>query len=102
MNQLLKDYMIKTYYKTGSLISNSLRGVAMISGQNLEVQTLLFRFGQHIGIAFQLIDDILDYTKSAQILGKPALSDLKEVRITKMFIILMVIGCYNRSSIFCT
>ena len=61
MNQLLKDYMIKTYYKTGSLISNSLRGVAMISGQNLEVQTLFFRFGQHIGIAFQLIDDILDY-----------------------------------------
>lgn len=83
MDRLLKDYIIKSYYKTGSLISNSLRGVCLISKEDLEIQTLAFKFGKHIGIAFQLIDDILDYTMTTKDLGKEALSDLKEVELNK-------------------
>jgi len=81
-DRILKDYIIKSYYKTGSLISNSLRGVAILHRESLEVQTQAFLFGQHLGIAFQLIDDILDYTKSSKVLGKEALSDLKEGVLT--------------------
>jgi len=76
---LLRDYIIKSYYKTGALISNSCRGVCLIAKEDHEIQTAAFKFGQHIGIAFQLIDDILDYTRTTQELGKEALSDLKEV-----------------------
>ena len=82
---LLRDYIIKSYYKTGSLISNSCRGVCLIAKQDQDIQTAAFKFGQHIGIAFQLIDDILDYTRTTQELGKEALSDLKEVFAELLF-----------------
>jgi len=79
---LLRDYIIKSYYKTGSLISNSCRGVCLIAKEDHAIQKAAFKFGQHIGIAFQLIDDILDYTRTSQELGKEALSDLKEGVVT--------------------
>lgn len=42
----------------------------------------LYEYGQNLGICFQLIDDVLDYTSSTEVLGKPALSDLREGKIT--------------------
>jgi octaprenyl-diphosphate synthase len=42
----------------------------------------LGEYGRYLGICFQLIDDVLDYTSSAQVLGKPVLSDLREGKIT--------------------
>jgi octaprenyl-diphosphate synthase len=42
----------------------------------------LFDFGYNLGVGFQLIDDLLDFTSSTEILGKPALSDLKEGKVT--------------------
>jgi len=49
MDQLMRDYLIKSYYKTGSLISNSCRGVCLISKQDKAVQEAAFKFGKHIG-----------------------------------------------------
>ncbi|HVR42537.1 MAG TPA: polyprenyl synthetase family protein [Thermoanaerobaculia bacterium] len=43
---------------------------------------LLFQYGSNLGICFQLIDDVLDYTSSTAVLGKPVLSDLREGKIT--------------------
>ena len=42
----------------------------------------LFDYGFNLGVCFQLIDDLLDYTSSSEVLGKPALSDLKEGKLT--------------------
>ena len=63
-------YLHKTYLKTGSLLAWSLRGVAIIQGQSIQQQRRCFQIGQHLGIAFQLIDDLLDYTSDTQMLGK--------------------------------
>ncbi|KAL6935653.1 coq1 putative hexaprenyl diphosphate synthase [Hanseniaspora guilliermondii] len=70
-------YLHKTYLKTASLISKSLRSTAILSGCNREVVDQCYEFGKNIGICFQLVDDMLDYTQDAKTLGKPANNDLK-------------------------
>ena len=70
--------MIKSYYKTASLMAHSCRGVCLLNGGAFTTQEKCFRIGQHLGIAFQLIDDILDFTSSSEELGKNNLSDIKE------------------------
>ncbi|KAI8327860.1 isoprenoid synthase domain-containing protein [Chlamydoabsidia padenii] len=70
-------YMNKTYMKTGSLIAQSCKAAAVLSGCNDHAKTLAFEFGRNLGLAFQLIDDMLDFTVSAADLGKPAGADLK-------------------------
>ena len=47
--------------------------------KDLQNQQRLFNFGAHLGIAFQIHDDILDFTQDESMLGKPAFNDLKEV-----------------------
>ena len=78
MPKLLTDYMIKSYYKTASLMAHSCRGVCLLHNGSLELQDKCFKIGQNLGIAFQLIDDILDFTVSTEDLGKNSLSDIKE------------------------
>ncbi len=90
----LEDYFVsyisKTYYKTASMISLGCRycfilsyvfcrGLGVIYGLDVEAQRRLFEFGAHLGIAFQVHDDILDFTQDSVQLGKPAFNDLKEV-----------------------
>ncbi|KAG1469874.1 hypothetical protein G6F56_003007 [Rhizopus delemar] len=70
-------YMEKTYMKTGSLIALSCKSSAVLGDATEEVATLSFNFGRHLGLAFQLIDDMLDFTVTAAELGKPAGADLK-------------------------
>uniref|UniRef100_A0AC34QM64 Decaprenyl-diphosphate synthase subunit 1 n=1 Tax=Panagrolaimus sp. JU765 TaxID=591449 RepID=A0AC34QM64_9BILA len=76
--QRFQHYMTKTFYKTGSLFANSCKSVAMIAGCKEEVQKDAFEYGRHLGLAFQLVDDMLDYISSSEQLGKPSLSDLKQ------------------------
>ncbi len=71
-------YMIKTYYKTASLISLSLRGVGVIYNLDEALQRDLFNLGLHIGLVFQLIDDVIDVQYDSNEIKKPAFKDIQE------------------------
>lgn len=75
-------YLAKTFFKTASLIANSCRAVTMLAGHPKEVTDVAYRYGESVGIAFQLIDDMLDMTASSDILGKPVLNDLRQGHAT--------------------
>ena len=70
-------YMQKTYLKSASLISKSCRAAAILGGHSSQVVEAAYQYGKNLGLAFQLVDDMLDYTVSATDLGKPAGADLE-------------------------
>lgn len=70
-------YLNKTYLKTASLISKSCRASALLGGASAETVEAAYAYGKNLGLAFQLVDDMLDYTLSAADLGKPAGADLE-------------------------
>ncbi|KAM7270871.1 hypothetical protein ACFE04_030085 [Oxalis oulophora] len=75
-------YMQKTYYKTASLISNSCKAIALLAGQTTEAAMLAFEYGKNLGLAFQLIDDVLDFTGTSTSLGKGSLTDIRHGIVT--------------------
>ncbi len=74
----LETYLRKSYYKTASLICYACRSTALLGGHayGSTVATACEEFGFHLGLAFQIQDDILDFTAAATVLGKPALADM--------------------------
>lgn len=76
------EYLRIVEYKTASLIAASCCIGAIISGASVDKQDALFRFGQHIGSAFQLADDTLDYTANGDRLGKSLGQDLRQGKAT--------------------
>lgn len=74
----MESYLKKSYYKTASLICYACRSCALLGGHayGSTVATACEEFGFHMGLAFQIQDDILDFTAAADILGKPALADM--------------------------
>ncbi len=81
-DQTLETYLEKSYCKTASLIANSSEAAGVLSGQsNNNLKSLNF-FGKQLGLAFQVVDDILDFTGSDLQLGKPAASDLASGYLT--------------------
>jgi len=80
--QSLETYIEKSYRKTASLIANSARAAGVLSELPAEQLDLLHRFGRQLGLAFQVVDDILDFTGSDVQLGKPAASDLASGTLT--------------------
>ncbi len=78
----IEKYLEKTYYKTASLIANSAKAAGLLSGVSSELAANLYRYGRHLGLAFQIVDDILDFTASTEVLGKPAGSDLISGNLT--------------------
>ena len=76
-----QDYLEIIYKKTASLISISAStGAVSVKASRYDVEQMR-RFGEAIGMAFQIQDDILDYSRSAQT-GKPKNNDLREGKIT--------------------
>lgn len=73
----LSYYLQKTYLKSASLISKSCRAAALLGQNPPEVVEAAYSYGRNLGLAFQLVDDMLDYTISATELGKPAGADLE-------------------------
>lgn len=70
-------YLQKTYLKTASLISKSCRAAALLGQADAITVDAAYTYGRNLGLAFQLVDDMLDYTKSGKDLGKPAGADLE-------------------------
>mmetsp|Transcript_14818 Transcript_14818/g.18069 ORF Transcript_14818/g.18069 Transcript_14818/m.18069 type:complete len:517 (+) Transcript_14818:149-1699(+) len=74
----MESYLKKSYYKTASLICYACRSTALLGGHSYSstVATAMEEFGFHLGLAFQIQDDILDFTAAENVLGKPALADM--------------------------
>lgn len=75
--ETLTYYLQKTYLKTASLISKSCRASALLGGADAQTVDAAYLYGKNLGLAFQLVDDLLDYTRSEKELGKPAGADLE-------------------------
>lgn len=73
----MEHYMKKTFYKTASLIANSCKSVAVLAGCSPDESMAAWRYGKHLGLAFQLVDDVLDFTSSQEELGKPVGNDMR-------------------------
>jgi geranylgeranyl diphosphate synthase type II len=68
--------------KTGALLRASVRMGAIYAGADASELTALTRFGEHIGLAFQIVDDVLDVEQSSEQLGKTAGKDAAQKKIT--------------------
>lgn len=77
-----EEYIKIIQKKTATLFSSCCRVGAILGNKSKEMEDKLAVYGMNIGIAFQLIDDILDYTSDEEKLGKPVGSDLKDRKMT--------------------
>jgi geranylgeranyl diphosphate synthase type II len=68
--------------KTGALLRASVRMGAIYAGACAEQIDALTRFGEHVGLAFQIVDDVLDVEQSSEALGKTAGKDAQQKKIT--------------------
>lgn len=87
-----EDALRLATYKTACLFSGCARLGAVLGRLEEEEEQALADYGTNAGLAFQLVDDLLDFTASAQQLGKPVLSDLKEGKVTLPLIYAMANG----------
>jgi solanesyl diphosphate synthase len=67
-----QEYMMKSYYKTASLIAASCQSSSILANCSSEIIESSYLYGKHLGLAYQLVDDSLDFTGNAELLGKPA------------------------------
>ncbi|MFH1944116.1 MAG: polyprenyl synthetase family protein [Acidobacteriota bacterium] len=77
-----EQYFEIIYKKTAALFAASVRLGGILGGADKKKEGYLEEYGAQFGMAFQIIDDLLDYTGDEKKLGKPVLSDLTEGRIT--------------------
>jgi octaprenyl-diphosphate synthase len=77
-----KDYLRVVYNKTASLIAAASETGAVLAGARQPVRARMFEYGKAVGVAFQLMDDVLDYTGTEKELGKPPRQDLREGKVT--------------------
>ncbi len=90
VNQLLgsrckadhQAYLKRIYAKTASLFETSALSAGLISEASAETTAALGRFGYEVGMAFQIVDDILDFTSDASTFGKPVGGDLRQGIVT--------------------
>ncbi|HWT64731.1 MAG TPA: polyprenyl synthetase family protein, partial [Terracidiphilus sp.] len=76
------QYYDLIFRKTACLFSGSMRLGAVLAGATAEQETNLATFGRSVGLAFQIVDDVLDLTATEEVLGKPVASDLREGKAT--------------------
>lgn len=85
-------YLRVIRYKTAKLFEASARLGAILGNQATEVEDSLARFGMHLGTAFQIVDDVLDYSGNADEIGKSLGDDLAEGKPTLPLIHVMKTG----------
>lgn len=78
----LKEYFDLIYRKTACLFSVCMRMGAILGGATGEQEECMGQYGHDLGMAFQIVDDVLDLTASESVLGKPVASDLREGKVT--------------------
>jgi octaprenyl-diphosphate synthase len=78
----LQEYFDLIYRKTACLFSVCMRLGAILGGATPEQEEQVGRYGRDLGMAFQIVDDVLDLTASESVLGKPVASDLREGKVT--------------------
>ncbi len=81
-DQNIKDYLRRIKRKTALLIAASCQLGAIAADVDQVVHQKLARFGYYVGMSYQIIDDILDFTGTEKELGKPAGGDLLQGNIT--------------------
>lgn len=84
-NSDYSKYKEMIYKKTASLIEASAYAAALLVGKDEERYAL---YGKNLGLAFQMIDDILDITQDSETLGKPAMLDFVEGKVTIPYLLL--------------
>ncbi len=84
-NSSYDKYLDMIYKKTASLIEASAKSAAILAGLDKEKYAL---YGKNLGLAFQMIDDILDITQDSATLGKPAMLDFVEGKVTIPYLLL--------------
>lgn len=77
-----ESYLKRIYAKTASLFETATHTAALISPVDPDTVESVRRFGYNVGIAFQIVDDILDFIGDESILGKPVGSDLRQGIVT--------------------
>jgi geranylgeranyl pyrophosphate synthase len=77
-----EDYYKRIYAKTASLFRSSTLCAALVSPVEQDIVKAMETFGYEIGMAFQIVDDILDFTGEQTTVGKPVASDLRQGLIT--------------------
>jgi geranylgeranyl pyrophosphate synthase len=72
-------YLRKSYFKTASLICSACKSSALLAGyaEKDDCTVAAEEFGYHLGMAYQIVDDILDFTGASATLGKPAQADME-------------------------
>src|SRR5207302_4433143 len=78
----IESYYEKISHKTACLIAACCKGGAIVSQASDEEISSLHEYGMNLGIAFQIIDDVLDYTEDQATIGKPAGNDLRQGMVT--------------------
>ena len=78
-------YLDMIYKKTASLIEASAKAAAIIAGLDEQKYAL---YGKNLGLAFQMVDDILDITQDSATLGKPSMHDFVEGKVTIPYLLL--------------
>ena len=85
--------------KTAALFAAACRGSAILKGRDTAQQEQMAAYGRHLGIAFQMIDDVLDYTGDPQVTGKQVGDDLNEGKPTLPLIHTMASGSADDAAI---
>lgn len=89
-----EDYLTVIYRKTAILIEGACRVGAILAGASERQEHALSEYGRHLGLAFQMVDDLLDYTANTEVLGKKVGADLREGNLT-----LPLIYAYSKAGI---
>jgi len=84
-SQPKESYYPRIFAKTASLFASATRSAAILGGASSEQEDALYEYGYHLGMAFQIVDDILDYSGDETVLGKPVGGDLRQGIITLPF-----------------
>jgi octaprenyl-diphosphate synthase len=81
-----QEHLDLIYRKTACLFSVCMRVGGILGGATAEQEERLGQYGRDLGLAFQIVDDVLDLTASERVLGKPVASDLREGKATMAII----------------